>query len=101
MSNNSHAIHDILMRPVLTEKSTDLKAKHGILCFEVPSDAHKADVRAAFEKIFERRVEGVRFVNVLGKTRKLGKFEGKRSDWKKAYITLKPGEKPLEYHEGF
>lgn len=97
----SHGIHDILQRPVLTEKSTDLKAKYGVLCFEVPSDAHKADVKVAFEKIFSRKVAGIRFVNVLGKTRKLGKFEGKRSDWKKAYITLKKGEKPLEYHEGF
>jgi large subunit ribosomal protein L23 len=95
------ALHDIIRRPVLTEKSTDLKAKNGILCFEVPLAAHKADVKTAFEKIFSRKVAGVRFVNVLGKTRKVGKFAGKRADWKKAYITLKDGEKPLEYHEGF
>ncbi len=96
-----NAIHDILRRPVLTEKSTDLKGKLGILCFEVPTNAHKADVKSAFEKIFARKVAGVRFINVLGRTRKVGKYEGKRADWKKAYITLKSGEKPLEYHEGF
>lgn len=96
-----NALHDIIKRPVLTEKSTEIKAKLGVLCFEVPLDAHKADIKAAFEKVFNRKVAGVRFVTTLGKTRRVGRFSGKRSDWKKAYVTLKAGEKPLEYHEGF
>ena len=61
--------------------------------------ANKVQVRKAVEALFKVKVASVRTENVHGKVKRQGRFEGKRPDWKKAYVTLKPGEKSIEYFE--
>ena len=91
--------HDIILAPVITEKSTRLKEKHGDLVFRVDRAANKVEIRRAVEKLFSVKVASVRTENVRGKVKRMGRYAGRRSDWKKAYITLKPGEKTIEYFE--
>ena len=62
--------------------------------------ANKIEIAYAVEKIFSTKVEDVRIVNVLGKNKRVGRSEGKRPDWKKAYVKLAKGAKPIEYFEG-
>jgi large subunit ribosomal protein L23 len=69
------------------------------LCFEVAPAANKVQIRAAVERVFKVKVESVRTVNNVGKLRRRGRFSGYRSDWKKAYVTLKEGQKVPEYAE--
>ncbi len=89
----------IIVRPIITEKSTWLKEKHREVCFEVDPRANKAEVKKAVEKLFKIKVEKVRLHKVRGKMRRVGRNEGKRKDWKKAYVKLKEGEKMIEYFE--
>ncbi len=91
--------HNIILAPVITEKSTLLKEKHGALVFRVDRAANKIEIRQAIEKLFSVKVASVRTENVRGKLKRMGRYAGRRSDWKKAYITLKPGEKTIEYFE--
>jgi len=91
--------HDIILRPVLTEKSTQLREAQNKYCFVVQPKANKSEVKRAVEETLNVKVENVRIVNVLGKEKRLGRFSGKRSDWKKAIVTLKEGEK-LTLFEG-
>ena len=90
---------DILIRPVITEKSTLLKEKSGELCFQVARAANKHEIQHAIEKAFGVQVESVRTVKVWGKFKRQGKTAGYRSDRKKAYVTLKAGSKTIEYFE--
>jgi len=92
-------VHQILIAPVVTEKSTLLKEKTGALTFRVARDANKVQIRRAVEVIFKVKVAAVRTENVRGKEKRVGRFVGRRPDWKKAYVTLKAGEKPIEYFE--
>ena len=69
------------------------------LCFEVAPEANKVQIRAAVERIFKVKVESVRTVSNAGKLRRRGRFTGYRSDWKKAYVKLKDGQKVPEYAE--
>ncbi len=69
------------------------------MCFEVAPDANKVQIRAAVERLFKVKVEEVRTVNGVGKIRRRGRFSGYRSDWKKAYVKLRPGQKVPEYAE--
>ncbi|MFQ5456370.1 MAG: 50S ribosomal protein L23 [Nitrospirota bacterium] len=85
--------YDILKRPYLTEKITVLKEKENKVCFVVSKDANRVEVKKAVEKALKVKVEKVNVMNFLGKKKKLGRFEGKRPDWKKAMVTLKKGEK--------
>ena len=89
---NEERMHQILSRPIVSEKSTTAAEKHHQVVFEVLPNAKKAEVRTAVEKLFEVEVEGVRTVNVKGKTKRHGMSIGKRSDWKKAYVVLKEGQ---------
>jgi large subunit ribosomal protein L23 len=92
-------IYEVIKRPVVTEKGVTKKDSERTLCFEVATDANKVLVKAAVEQLFKVKVAGVRTVNQVGKLRRRGRFSGYRSDWKKAYVTLKKGEKMPEYAE--
>ena len=83
----------------MTEKGVTKKDAERTLCFEVAADANKTQVRQAVEKLFKVKVAEVRTATIEGKLRRRGKFAGYRSDWKKAYVKLKPGEKMPEYAE--
>ena len=87
------APHDILVRPLLTEKITAMRESANKLGFLVRRDANRIQVKHAVETALKVRVKKVNLLNVLGKTKRLGRFVGKRSDWKKAIVTLKEGEK--------
>ena len=92
-------IHDVLRRPLVTEKGVDKKDNERTMCFEVAAQANKTQVKAAVEKLFKVKVADVRTVSQTGKLRRRGKFSGYRSDWKKAYVKLKAGEKVPEFAE--
>ena len=89
----------IIVAPLITEKTTLLKEKGPVLAFRVDRRANKVEIRQAVEALFKVKVAQVRTQSVTGKYKRVGRFEGKRSDWKKAYVTLKPGQKPVEYFE--
>lgn len=92
-------IHQVIRRPVVTEKGVTKKESENTLCFEVPSEANKVQIKAAVEKLFKVKVAEVRTMNQVGKLRRRGRFQGYRADWKKAYVKLKAGEKMPEYAE--
>jgi large subunit ribosomal protein L23 len=89
----------IILRPVITEKSTLLKEKNREVCFEVNPKANKIEIKKAVEQLFKIKVERVRVQNKRGKMRRVGRSAGKKKDWKKAYVKLKEGEKMIEYFE--
>ena len=91
--------YDIIRRPIVTEKGVAKKDAERTLCFEVAVDANKTQVKAAVQHLFKVKVEDVRTATNAGKLRRRGKFTGYRSDWKKAYVRLKAGEKMPEYAE--
>jgi large subunit ribosomal protein L23 len=92
-------IYEVIKRPIVTEKGVAKKDAERTLCFEVAPGANKVMVKAAVEHLFKVKVTGVRTSNQVGKLRRRGRFSGYRSDWKKAYVTLKAGEKIPEYAE--
>lgn len=91
-------LHDILIKPIVTEKTTMLM-QNGKYTFKVPLSANKIQIRQAVEVIFKVKVEKVATIRVLGKVKRMGKHEGKRPDYKKAIVTLKAGE-VIEFFEG-
>lgn len=91
--------YEIIKRPVITEKATLQKERQNKVTFEVARDANKAEIKEAVEKLFNVKVEGVNVMNVRGKRRRLGRLWGKRPDWKKAIVTLKPGYS-IDFFEG-
>jgi large subunit ribosomal protein L23 len=92
-------IHEVIVRPVVTEKGVDKKDAERTLCFQVNAEANKTQVKAAVEKLFKVKVDGVRTATFEGKLRRRGRFSGYRSDWKKAYVKLKAGEKVPDFAE--
>ena len=92
-------IYQIIKRPVITEKGLSLKEKDRTLCFEVHENASKQQIHEAVEQLFKVKVQAVRTMTVPGKMRRRGKYSGYRPDWKKAYVTLREGEKMIEYGE--
>ncbi|MDP8981425.1 MAG: 50S ribosomal protein L23 [Acidobacteriota bacterium] len=92
-------IYEVIKRPIVTEKGVAKKEAERTLCFEVALEANKVLVKAAVEHLFKVKVETVRTSNQAGKLRRRGRFSGYRSDWKKAYVKLKAGEKMPEYAE--
>jgi large subunit ribosomal protein L23 len=92
--------NQIIRRPLVTEKSTLLREASNVIAFEVDPKANKIQVKAAVEELFKVKVEEVRLFNVLGKMKRMGRFEGKRRDWRKAYVRLKAGEKAPDFIEG-
>ena len=93
-------IQEVIRRPLITEKSTQLRDEKNIIAFEVARRANKIDVKRAVEAQFKVKVAEVRMALVHGKIRRQGKFAGQRPDWKKAYVRLAAGEKPIEFFEG-
>ena len=91
--------HDVLLRPLLTEKITAMRESGNKVGFVVRADANRIQIKRAVESALKVRVERVNVLNVMGKTKRLGRFAGKKPDWKKAIVTLKEGEK-LEMYEG-
>jgi large subunit ribosomal protein L23 len=85
--------YDIVVRPIITEKSTLLKDAGNQYIFEVQRDANKIEIKKAVEKLFKVKVVSVHVSNMLGKKKRLGRFEGKKSDWKKAVVKLSPKDK--------
>ena len=92
-------VEDIIRRPLVTEKSTDMRDDN-IYAFEVAAGANKIEVRRAVETQFKVKVAEVRVANMHGKERRQGRYFGRRPDWKKAYVRLAEGEKPIEFFEG-
>ena len=84
--------HQIIVRPVVTEKSSDLQGRNNHYVFEVARAANKIEIRKAVEVVFGVRVQDVRTMVVRGDVRRVGKFSGKQRSWKKAVITVHPGD---------
>ena len=93
-------IQEVIRRPLITEKSTVLKDERGIVAFEVDARANKIEVKRAVEAQFKVKVAEVRSARMHGKVRRQGRYVGRRPDWKKVYVRLAPGEKPIEFFEG-
>lgn len=82
----------VLIRPRISEKAARIQADHNQYVFEVATDATKIDVKTAVETLFKVKVDGVQVLNVKGKTKGFRGRAGKRSDWRKAYVTLAEGQ---------
>ena len=91
---------EVLRAPLITEKGTLLRETENLYLFEVATSANKIQIKKAVETLFKVKVQSVRTVTVHGKVKRLGRKVGRRPDWKKAYVKLKPGEKPIEFFEG-
>jgi large subunit ribosomal protein L23 len=89
----------VIVRPLMTEKSMRLKDERNAVAFQVLPDANKVEIRRAVEAIFNVRVKDVRTATVRGKLKRMGRFEGRRPSWKKAVVTLAQGDK-IELVEG-
>jgi large subunit ribosomal protein L23 len=92
-------LYDIIRRPLVTEKTNTQKEAANQVTFEVDRRANRIEIRRAIERIFSVKVENVRTMQVKGKIKRRGRSLGKRRDWKKAIVTLKPGER-IEFFEG-
>jgi large subunit ribosomal protein L23 len=84
---------NVIRRALITEKGTVLREKSNQYPFEVSRDANKIEIKHAIETLFSVKVESVRTLLAHGKTRRQGRYSGRRSDWKKAIVTLKPDQK--------
>jgi len=91
--------HQVMLRPLLTEKGTRLKEEGNQYLFRVAVTANKVEIRQAIEQLFKVTVLDVHTTRVRGKTKRLGRFQGRRPDWKKAIATLKEGDS-IELYEG-
>ena len=88
----------IILEPVITEKTTRRREVKNEVTFKVARNANKVEIRRAVEELFDVSVVGVRTMNVAGKVKRLGRYEGKRAAWKKAIVTLKEGQS-IEFFE--
>ncbi|QRG67916.1 50S ribosomal protein L23 [Brevibacillus choshinensis] len=93
------SIHDVLKRPVITERTTDMMAEKKYV-FEVPLKANKTEIKQAVEKVFGVKVEAVNTVRVPAKPKRYGKYSGYTSEWKKAIVKLTDDSKELAFYEG-
>ncbi len=91
--------YDIIIRPILSERSTFLQERVNAYTFEVARDATKPQIKKAIEKIFGVKVKSVKTMNVKGKKKRLGRFEGKRRDWKKAIVYLADKDQKIDFFE--
>jgi large subunit ribosomal protein L23 len=91
--------YDIIKRPLITEKTSIQKETANQLTFEVDRKANRVEIRRAIEKIFNVKVETVRTMQISGKFKRRGRTLGKRRDWKKAVVRLRPGER-IDFFEG-
>ena len=89
----------VVVRPLMTEKSMRMKDERNAVTFQVVPDANKVEIRQAVETIFNVKVRAVRTSTVEGKLKRMGRHQGRRPSWKKAVVTLAPGHK-IELVEG-
>jgi large subunit ribosomal protein L23 len=89
---NQERLLQVILAPQITEKATYIADKNQQIAFKVRTDASKPEIKAAVELVFKVEVQGVTVVNVKGKTKRAGRTVGHRKDWKKAYVSLKPGQ---------
>ncbi len=82
----------LILAPVISEKGTMIADKHEQAIFRVAQDATKPEIKAAVELMFKVQVDSVQVSNVHGKEKRFGRFTGRRRNWKKAYVCLKPGQ---------
>ena len=82
----------VIVAPQITEKATYVADKHQQIAFKVRTDASKPEIKAAVEMVFKVEVQSVNVANVKGKVKRAGRVMGRRKDWKKAYVSLKPGQ---------
>jgi len=92
-------VHDIIRRPLITEKTSIQKEVANQVTFEVDRQANRIEIKKAVEKIFNVNVTGVRTMQVKGKAKQRGRILGKRRSWKKAVVTLAPGDR-IDFFEG-
>ncbi|MBC7944950.1 MAG: 50S ribosomal protein L23 [Burkholderiales bacterium] len=90
--HNPQRLMQVLLAPQVSEKSTFVADKNEQVVFRVTQDATKPEIKAAVELMFKVEVEAVQVLVVKGKHKRFGKFMGRRKDWKKAYVCLKPGQ---------
>ena len=91
---------EVIRRPITTEKTTVIREDGRTLVFQVAMDANKIDIRRAVEQLLGSKVQTVRTSLAHGKVKRQGRYVGRRSDWKKAYVTLREGEKLPEFLQG-
>ncbi len=89
----SKSILRVLIAPILSEKSVTLKDKENRYCFKVDITSNKIEIKRAVETVFKVSVEKVRTLIMHGKMHRVGRYQGMRSDWKKAFVTVKKGQK--------
>ena len=93
------SVYDIIRKPIITEESM-MGVANKVYVFEVATDAGKIEIKKAMEEIFKVKVKSVNTMNVRGKNKRMGVHVGKRPDWKKAVVTLKPESKTIEFFDG-
>ena len=93
-------ITDVIRRPLITEKTTVIRDENLTMVFQVAMDANKIDIRRAVEHLLGSKVASVRTSLAHGKMKRQGRYVGRRSDWKKAYVKLREGEKLPDFLQG-
>lgn len=93
-------LQEVIRRPLLTEKSTELRDERNIVAFEVDPRANKVEIQRAVEAQFKVEVAEVRVARMHGKVRRQGRNIGRRPDWKKAYVRLADDNQKIEFFEG-
>jgi large subunit ribosomal protein L23 len=96
---NNERLYTVLLAPVVSEKSTRIAEEHNQVAFRVIQDATKEEVKAAVEMLFKVEVDAVRILNRKGKEKKFGRTPGRRSDQRKAYVSLREGQE-INFAEG-
>jgi large subunit ribosomal protein L23 len=91
---------DVVRRPLITEKTSILREDGRTIVFQVAGSANKVEIKRAIEQLLGAKVASVRTAMTHGKVKRQGRFSGRRSDWKKAYVRLRDGEKMPEFLEG-
>jgi large subunit ribosomal protein L23 len=94
---NQERLMQVLLAPQVSEKSTYVAEKYEQVVFRVVGNATKPEIKAAVELLFKVEVESVQVANVKGKNKRFGKLTGRRKNWKKAYVSLKPGQE-INFH---
>ncbi len=93
-------LHDVIRRPLITEKTAGLRETSQTIVFEVAPRATKVEIKQAVERLLGAKVASVRTAIAHGKMKRQGRFAGQRPDWKKAYVRLRDGEKVPDFLEG-
>ena len=93
-------LSDVIRRPLITEKTSTMREDGRTIVFEVAAGANKVEIRRAIEQLLGSKVDSIRTAIAHGKVKRQGRFSGRRSDWKKAYVRLRDGEKLPDFLEG-